>query len=170
MKLLIRDAELSEIEDACALWNRAETVRTGTAPTAEVRRDFIESMHQAVAKQGARMLIGCAGTELIAAIYGVPLGNDETKAQVAMLCVEPAYWGSGIGSQMLAALTATLYEQGCRRLRMNVDPSNDRARALYERHGWQHSGETEQVETSDVPELIYRRDLVRADASILDDV
>ena len=99
-----------------------------------------------------------------AAVYGVPLRADPTKAQVAMLAVDPKLWGQGIGTQMLRALTERLSRQGCTRLRMNVAPENHRARALYERHRWRHLGEADQVADAGDPELIYRVDLASAEA------
>jgi ribosomal protein S18 acetylase RimI-like enzyme len=124
----------------------------------EVRR-FAEGMRAATAKSGARLLIGLVNDDLIGTIYGIPLRRDPTNAQVAMLAVEPTHWGEGIGSDMLDALTRELEQAGCRRLRMNVDATNTRARILYERHGWRHHGETEQVDDADAPELVYRTDL-----------
>jgi RimJ/RimL family protein N-acetyltransferase len=164
MALLVRDADPTELRAAFGLWTRAETARTGIEPTEAETREFVQSMRRAAAKPGARLLVGIADGELVAAIYGVPLRTDPTKAQVAMLSVEPALWGQGVGTEMLAALTSALREQGCRQLRMNVDPANERARALYERQGWGHSGETEQVDGTGLPELIYRVDLASADA------
>ena len=121
-------------------------------------------MTAAVSKPGARLLLGLADDQVIATIYGVPLRADPSKAQVAMLAVDPVLWRTGVGTQMLRAMTNALREQGCRHLRMNVDPGNEPARALYERQGWRHTGETEHVDTTDVPELIYRLDLANVNA------
>lgn len=158
MTLRVRDADAAEITAACDLWSRAETVETGAVCCGEDAHQLIQEMRIAVAKPGARLLVGMADEELVGTIYGVPLRTDTTAAQVAMLAVEPTRWGSGIGSRMLQALTVVLEEAGCRHLRMNVASANTRARTLYERHGWQHLGETEQVDDGGVPELIYRVD------------
>lgn len=164
MALQVREAEPTELRAAFALWIRAESARTRVEPSEAETREFVESMTQASAKPGARLLVGLDEGALVAAIYGVPLRSDPAEAQVAMLCVEPKFWRRGIGAEMLKALTSCLREQGCRQLRMNVDPTNDPARALYERQGWRHQGETEQVDGSGVAELIYRVDLGSADA------
>lgn len=156
--LLVRDADAAEITAACDLWSRAEAAETGAVCSGENSQQFIQEMRTAVAKPGARLLVGLTDDELVGTIYGVPLRTDTTTAQVAMLAVEPKRWGNGIGSQMLQALTAALEAEGCRHLRMNVTSGNTRARTLYERHGWQHLGETEQVDEGNVPELIYRVD------------
>jgi ribosomal protein S18 acetylase RimI-like enzyme len=157
--LVSRKAVGAEVEAACALWQRAEAARTGKMASAAEAGDFARAMPAAASKPGALLLVGLLDDRLVAAVYGVPLRGDRTKAQVSMLAVEPEFWGQGIGTQMLRALVGALKRQGCRQLRMNVDGANDRARALYERNGWRHLGETEQVADGDEPELIYRIDL-----------
>ena len=160
----MRDADAAEVGTAAAALARAEAARTGRHPEDEEIREFVQSMAAAVSKPGARLLVGLVDGQIVATIVGVPLRADASKAQVAMLAVEPELWRTGIGTQMLLALTTALRAQGCRRLRLNVDPDNAPARALYERHGWQHTGETERVDTTDVPELIYRLELPDVDA------
>jgi ribosomal protein S18 acetylase RimI-like enzyme len=158
--LLVREAEGAEVHDACRVWHRAEAARTGRRADPAVAREFAAAMTAAVSKPGACLLVGVLDRQLVATAYGVPLRADPTEAQVAMLAVEPKLQGRGIGTQMLRALTDALSQRGCVRLRMNVDPANQRARALYERHGWRHVGETERVADVPDPELIYRLELV----------
>lgn len=155
----VREATAAEVAAACDLWNRAEAARTGRPTDPAEAREFADGMTSAVAKPGARLLVGVLDGQLVGAVYGVPLREDPTTAQVALLAVAPKLWGQGIGTQMLQALTDALRRQGCLHLRMNVDPTNRRARALYERNGWRHVGETEHAAGADEPELIYRVDL-----------
>ena len=164
VELTVRDADEAEVGAACAVWVRADAARTGRRLGDDELLELGASMTDARGKPGARLLVGLVDDRIIATIYGVPLRGDPSKAQVAMLAVDPALWRTGIGTLMLLALSTALRDGGCRHLRMNVDRDNAPARALYERHGWRHTGETEHVETTDVPELIYRIDLVEADA------
>jgi ribosomal protein S18 acetylase RimI-like enzyme len=152
----IRLADLPELTVACGVWFRAEAARTGVSPGAEEKRAFIDEMTVAFGKPGARLLVGTDDGEIIATIYGVPLHDDPSAAQVAMLAVTPERWGGRVGARMLAQLMTRLRHAGCVNLRMNVDPDNVRARALYERQGWTHTGETEQSDANARPELIYR--------------
>ena len=163
VKLTIRSAREAEVGAACAIWLRAEAARTGRRPTDDEVPELVDSMTAAIRKPGARLLVGLVGDRIIASIYAVPLRRDPSKAQVAMLGVEPRLWRTGVGTQMLLALTTAMRDQGCRHLRMNVDPDNAPARALYEKHGWRHTGETERVDTAVAPELIYRIVLAEAD-------
>lgn len=156
MILDVREAEGAEIATAAELWQRADSARTGRAVTDDDARAFIESLREAAARPGATLLVGLHKGRLVATAYAVRLRNDPAAAQVAMLGVEPQLWGCGAGSRMLTELTARLADGGCERLRMNVVPDNDRARALYERHGWRHDGEVEQTADGEPPELIYR--------------
>ena len=157
MEIEIRPCESDEVPAACAVWHRADAARTGHEPSEEEAEIFARSMLEAADKPGARLLVGVTATGIMATIYGVPLRTDATKAQVALLGVEPSLWGQCLGGKMLDALTDMLAQQGCRHLRMNVHPDNVRARALYERRGWRHMGETERV--GQVGELIYRTEL-----------
>ena len=146
------------------MWRSAEAARTGKPLELDSAGEFVRALTAAAAKPGARLLLGVLDGQPVATIYGVPLRGLPTKAQVALLAVEPALWRQGIGTRMLHALTDTLSRQGCRELRMNVDPENHRARALYERQGWRHFGETEQVADANSAELIYRTDLTTTNA------
>ena len=160
----VRAADQAEVGAACAVWFRAEAARTGRRPNDDEVLEFREAMTAAIGKPGARLFVGVTDDQIIATIYAVPLRADPTKGQVAMLAVDPTLWRTGIGTQMLLALTTAMRQQGCRHLRMNVDPDNAPARALYEQHGWRHTGEAECVDTADAPELIYRIDLAEPDA------
>ena len=48
--------------------------------------------------------------------------------------------GQGVGSALLAAIKAKAIELGCREVRLDVIDSNPRARALYERQGFEARG------------------------------
>lgn len=67
------------------------------------------------------------------------LGNevDNDRFLVDGLCVVPTHRGRGIGSLLLAALYQEAAERGYRSIRLDVVATNTRARALYERHGFQ---------------------------------
>ena len=153
----VRQALAEELSVACGVWRRAETARTGSESSENDYAQLVEAMRASFANPSAKLLVGVADGEVVATIYGVPLRNDQTKAQVGMLAVAPHLWGRQVGTTMLDALVRLLASDGCRHQRMNVDPANERARALYERRGWRHAGETELV--GDREELVYRLEL-----------
>ncbi|MCH8026445.1 MAG: GNAT family N-acetyltransferase [Chloroflexi bacterium] len=59
--------------------------------------------------------------------------------------VLPQYWGTGLGTLLLAAVEEGLAAQGFTSAFLNVYEEKRRARAFYERHGWTHDGEPWQV-------------------------
>ncbi|WP_405680796.1 GNAT family N-acetyltransferase [Streptomyces sp. NBC_00868] len=52
------------------------------------------------------------------------------------IAVDPARRGAGIGSVLLTEIATVATEHGCSRMRLDVIDVNPRARALYERHGF----------------------------------
>ncbi|MCM2392542.1 GNAT family N-acetyltransferase [Streptomyces albipurpureus] len=52
------------------------------------------------------------------------------------LAVDASCRGRGIGSLLLREMAALATDHGCRRIRLDVIDANQRARALYERHGF----------------------------------
>ena len=59
------------------------------------------------------------------------------------LYVDPDHRGTGVADDLLAAALSTARSQSLPldRLLLDVDRENDRARAFYERHGFEHWGE-----------------------------
>lgn len=117
--------------------------------------------HCVAAVDGGR-LVGVAGFKVpsgsfaggqwsdLAAVYG-PLGGcwrglllwaisrevDNDRFLVDGICVDPAWRGRGVGGALLAALCREGTARGYRSIRLDVVAENLRARALYERHGFQ---------------------------------
>lgn len=56
------------------------------------------------------------------------------------ICVAAAARGQGVGSALLDAIRAEARSRACSQVRLDVIDSNPRARALYERHGFQAVG------------------------------
>jgi ribosomal protein S18 acetylase RimI-like enzyme len=62
---------------------------------------------------------------------------DNDRFLIDGICVARAYRGQGVGSRMLAALYQEAAERGYGAVRLDVIQDNFRARALYERQGFQ---------------------------------
>jgi ribosomal protein S18 acetylase RimI-like enzyme len=58
------------------------------------------------------------------------------NCHISDVAVAPALDGRGIGSRLLAFAETFAKGRGCRFVTLSVFPGNDRARALYERHGY----------------------------------
>ena len=78
--------------------------------------------------------------------------------------VLPSAWGSGLADELHAAALDQLRAHGATRAHLWVLELNGRARAFYERHGWQADGTTREVEFPPHPtDLGYALDLASAD-------
>jgi ribosomal protein S18 acetylase RimI-like enzyme len=69
------------------------------------------------------------------------LADGHTRAYLYSFRVRPAYRSQGLGTAMLAVLEDDLRARGFHSLTLNVAKDNPRARALYERRGFQVVGD-----------------------------
>jgi GNAT superfamily N-acetyltransferase len=73
------------------------------------------------------------------------------------LFVLPAWWGSGVGTRLLAAATAEARDRGYRAVNLWAPRRNPRALAFYEREGWLAAGRTRRSESDPSLELVEYR-------------
>jgi len=74
------------------------------------------------------------------AVAQVPMGPAPTGA-LSRVYVLPDHWAAGTGNQLLSAALDVLDQGGCSAATLWVLEHNHRARAWYERRGWQPTGE-----------------------------
>ncbi|MFD3808141.1 GNAT family N-acetyltransferase [Streptomyces sp. NPDC058619] len=86
-------------------------------------------------------LRGLPRVALLALLERTPKDGELVMDGIA---VDSARRGRGIGSLLLREVAAVAADAGCRRIRLDVIDTNDRARALYVRHGFV-AGRTEQT-------------------------
>lgn len=79
------------------------------------------------------------GPEGIAA--AVPDSTDPTVVHLMAMWVHPARRGSGAASALVQSVLAWAERRGASSVRLDVIEGNDRARRLYERHGFQATGQ-----------------------------
>lgn len=82
-------------------------------------------------------LVGVVGTQVVA-YAGLAVAGGEGDVQT--IAVAPEYQGRGVGTALLAALLEEAAARGCREVFLDVRADNDRARALYERFGFEAVG------------------------------
>ena len=68
------------------------------------------------------------------------LGPEERHPYVEALLVHPSLRSRSVGTQILAAAEAMVRDRGVHRIGLAVAVENSRARALYERLGYQDAG------------------------------
>jgi GNAT superfamily N-acetyltransferase len=78
----------------------------------------------------------------IAAVLPAP-GLEETARQLISMWVSPEARRQGVGANLIDAIKGWSRETGVRELQLQVTESNQDARRVYERHGFQATGRTE---------------------------
>lgn len=100
-------------------------------------------------------------------VHTGPLRDDDLppdrRAEIYTIYVDPAAWGSGIGSVLLDEVNAYWREHPVDELLLWVFEQNHAARAFYERRGWRPDGTSkiDEIGTARPVELRYRRDRPR---------
>ncbi len=87
------------------------------------------------------------------------LADGFSRAYLYAFRIQPQYRNMGLGSQLLSYVEAYLVQRGFRWVTLNVGKNNDRARRLYERHGYSIVAD-EPGRWSYTDELGNRRDVV----------
>lgn len=72
---------------------------------------------------------------------GVPDSTDPAVVHLMAMWVHPALRGSGAASALVQAVLAWAEGRGASSVRLDVVDGNDRARRLYERHGFEVTGQ-----------------------------
>jgi ribosomal protein S18 acetylase RimI-like enzyme len=95
-------------------------------------------------------------------VVGPPRREEPSGVgELWMINLEPAAWGRGLGTTLLAAATDELRHAGYVEAVLWVLDGNRRARRFYEREGWRSDGThiTDDARGFSVTELRYRRQL-----------
>jgi GNAT superfamily N-acetyltransferase len=109
-------------------------------------------------------------TSIVALVDGVVAGfatvgglrgadPADNAGEIYSIYASPSVWGIGVGRALINAAVAQLEQRGHQGLFLWVLEANARARAFYERQGWNHDGEAQTIEVGGRPlsELRYAR-------------
>ena len=79
--------------------------------------------------------------------------------EIVSIYLMPEYFGLGYGDKLLDAVVSSLKQEGYGDIYLWVLAENRRARRFYERHQFQHNGDTKCIEIGgeDLPEVRYVR-------------
>lgn len=80
---------------------------------------------------------GVASGALIFRSDDTDLADGASRALISNLIVNPGYQGHGFGTKLLEFLESEACIRGCTYVTIGVDAVNERARRLYERHGYE---------------------------------
>ena len=152
-----RSARPDDAEAIAQLVNQAFRPRTGIAGWTHeahlVAGDRIDPdrVRQFVAAEGCVLLLGMAGTEIVACMQ---LERAGTRVSIGMLAVAPDCQGGGLGKAMLAHAEAHAVQRWqVEKFVMRVLPARAELLAFYLRRGYRRSGEVSDypVNTAGVP-------------------
>jgi GNAT superfamily N-acetyltransferase len=110
--------------------------RDRRAPQDEYRRE-------ALADDDRRVLVGTDETDTIAGYVTAerepspPVFARGDRVNVGELYVRPPHRGEGLADRLLDRVVAWGRDRGCERLSLSVNVDNERARAFYERRGFE---------------------------------
>ncbi|MFC6785219.1 GNAT family N-acetyltransferase [Halobaculum halobium] len=149
--------------DADALWALKRGFETGLGAgtggdekaatyeaklTDEYRRRWLDWVERCVDEQAATVTVADAGDpsgELVGYVFVLPesLSFVWDAAVLNEVYLRPEFRGTGVADDLMDAALATAGEQDLPldRMVLDVDRANDRARAFYERYGFEHWGE-----------------------------
>ena len=92
---------------------------------------------------GYRMFIGEVGKQLVGLIGVIANHNlhDGFVTYIEHVVVDKKHRGAGYGSQLIKFAEARALEEGCQLIELDTDMGADSAMKLYEKEGYQKSGD-----------------------------
>jgi ribosomal protein S18 acetylase RimI-like enzyme len=113
--------------------------------TADYREEWLSWVGRCVDEQSDCVVVAVEDEAVVGYVFVLPesLAFVWDGAVLNELYVDPDYRGTGVADDLLASALSTAREQSLPldRLLLDVDRHNERARAFYERHGFEHWGE-----------------------------
>jgi GNAT superfamily N-acetyltransferase len=152
---VVRRGHAEDLEPAFALWWRAESARRhGPPPSVSVER-----VRGYARRTGAFLLVADSAGEVVGMALVTPANSCPAEvAVVQMMFAAPERWGEGIGGKLVAAALAEARVRGFERTRLWAHAADDRARRLYEGHGFGRTGPRVAGESGE-PIVLYERPL-----------
>ena len=136
--LTFRAGTAEDFSECAELWMRALALRDGTPSDPEMKR---KASAKLTAPGGILSI-----AESQSGTHGFALAVDEKPAcaartaHLALLAVDPAYQGRGLGRALLANMTQLLVTDGFAGVSLRVLEANMSARKIYEKAGWKIAG------------------------------
>jgi len=163
-ELPIRLEPLPEIDALALVRERAKAQRLGWALPETASAEARAEIHTRIGRAASWLYVAEDGAELAGFVLGYPSAGEETIETddrieyLALLMVEPVYWGRGIGRQLLRAALAHAVDLGRRQLTLWTAEDNPYARGLYESEDYQLTGR-QRISPRHGPLVEYRLDL-----------
>jgi GNAT superfamily N-acetyltransferase len=154
-RVVVRHGHAEDFAPAFALWWRAESARRyGPPPSVSVKRVLGYARRTWAFLQVADLAGALVGMALITPASSRPA----EVAFVQMVFVAPECWGEGIGGKLVAAALGEAKTRGFKRAELWAHADDERARGLYEGHGFGRTG-CRKAGDSGEPIVLYERPL-----------
>nr|WP_321444687.1 GNAT family N-acetyltransferase [uncultured Cohaesibacter sp.] len=124
---LLRTAKIEDLEQLMALESRCFS---GDRISARSFRSFFKT-------DSSRLIVAVDKEDVILGYAAILLRDGSSVARLYSLAVDPDKSKLGIGTQLLGGAEAITREQACDRLSLEVRKDNERALALYTKHGYE---------------------------------
>ena len=138
--MIIDKATIEDIAELCGLLGILFSQEIEFTPDAEIQarglRMIIDNPELGI------ILVARHNNKLLGMVYLLFTVSTALGSRVAILedmVVLPTERGSGVGSALLSAAIATASEQGCQRVTLLTDSSNEAAHLFYEKQGFTRS-------------------------------
>ncbi|MFG1962681.1 GNAT family N-acetyltransferase [Nonomuraea sp. NPDC049028] len=165
--------ELQELSaDDWALWRELRLVALEEAPYAfgvplsewQGDGDREERWRDRLSIPGSRNLIALLDGKPAGMASGIP-GERDGVTELISMWVVPEARGRGVGDHLIRAVAAWAVEVGAEVLELAVAPFNDKAIALYRRHGFEDTSQLGDELPNGLRELVMAKKLaIRGDA------
>ena len=144
---------------ALAVWQAANLARLKAPSVARIAR-----VREKLSDDAACTVVGVDGDEVIAMALA-QAARDENgtgpvrpgEGHISMVFVAPDRWDQGIGGQLVDALHHEMTARGWQTASLGTGAGNQRARRLYERLGYEDTGESELYQGEEI--IRYQRQL-----------
>lgn len=143
-----------DVDAAALIWAQATAARDGDREPASLgaARAVIDAV---LARSRHECLLVAKADDGPVAGFAIAGPVGPGRAEVSYLGVRPDQWGTGVGSLLLAGLRERLAAAGYQAAELLVYVANERAVALYERHGWRPAGPVTPHPRTGKPEQRY---------------
>ena len=101
------------------------------------------------------VLVAVDGDEVVGLAWFIKTRALDRAMYLQLLLVAETYQSRGLGASLLARGERLARAAGCRHLIFLVTKSNRRARAFYERHGYEHVGDLPGFVRPEIDETLY---------------
>jgi len=122
----IRSFQIEDYDEVVILWTQAGLVLSSS--------DSLEGIKRVLERDADLFLVAVEET----AIVGVVLGcYDGRRGWVNHLAVAPNYKGQRLGTRLMQEMEHRLYEKGCTKVNLLIEPANAAVQTFYQQLGYQ---------------------------------